>query len=340
MKFIKVILITLVFLVAIAATIGFLSPSHVRVERSLVMKAPSEIVFSQINILKNWKKWSPWYQMDSAMKMEYNEIPAGAGAGYKWSSKNPKVGSGDMTITSSTKDSISTAMNFMEHGIARAKFIFSKKDSSSTKVTWVMESEMGMNPIGRIFGLFMDKMMGPDFEKGLSNLKQVAEAIPTGPKKYRGYEVKEEDSPAKIYIVKKDSVSWSKVAEFYQTNLPAIYAAIEKAKLEMAGAPSGLFFKWDSINKNTLMAAGIPVKGDSKTKVKGFETVVISSGMNLHIIYKGGYSKIADAHFAMDDYMKEKSLLQGSPVIEEYVSDPSKEADSSKWITNIFYPVK
>jgi len=339
MKFIKVILITLVCLVAIAATIGFLSPSHVHVERSLAIKAPSEIIFSQVNILKNWKKWSPWYQMDTAMKMEYNEIPAGAGAGYKWSSTNSKVGTGDMTITSSTQDSISTAMNFMEHGIARAKFIFSKKDST-TKITWVMESDLGMNPIGRIFGLFMDKMLGPDFEKGLSNLKKVTEAIPTGPKKYRGYEVREEDAVEKIYIVKKDSVNWNKISEFYQNYLPVIYEAIGKAKFEIAGAPSGLFFKWDSINKITLMAAGIPVKGDAKTKIKGFETVVLSPGTNLHITYHGGYSKIANAHFAMDDYMKEKSLLQGSPVIEEYVTDPSKEADSSKWITNIFYPVK
>lgn len=339
MKFIKIILLTLVFLVATAATIGFLSPSHVRVERSLVMKAPREIVFTQVNILKNWKKWSPWYQMDSAMKMEYSKIPAGPGAGYKWSSTNEKVGSGDMTITFSTQDSITTAMNFMEHGIARAKFVFTKKDSS-TKVTWTMDSDMGMNPIGRIFGLFMDKMLGPDFEKGLSNLKQVAEAVPTGPKKYRGYEVKEEDAMEKIYIVKKDSVAWNKVAEYYQNSLPEIYKAIKKAKLDTAGAGVGLFFKWDSITKTTLMAAGVPVKGNSKTKVKGFETVLIPPGMNLHITYHGGYSKMANAHFAMSDYINEKAFIQGSPVIEEYVADSSKEADSSKWITNIFYPVK
>jgi effector-binding domain-containing protein len=286
--------------------------------------------------------------MDTMMKMEYNEIPAGAGAGYKWASANSKVGSGDMTITSSTQDSISTAMNFMENGIARGKFVFAKKDST-TKVTWIMESNLGMNPIGRIYGLFMDTLLGPDFEKGLANLKKVAEAIPTGPKKYRGYEVMEEDSPAKVYIVKKDSLGWDKVTEFYQKTLPAIYEAIEKArlkektgqeKLEIAGPPSCLFFKWDSTNRTTLMAAGIPVKGDANTKVKGFETVVIPTGTNLHITYHGGYSKMANAHFAMDDYMKEKSFLQGSPVIEEYVSDSSKEADSSKWITNIFYPVK
>ena len=337
MKIIKRILITLIILAAIVATVGFLSPRHIHVERSLIMKAPSEIIFSQINILKNWKKWEPWYQMDTAMKMEYNQIPAGAGAGNKWSSTNSKVGSGDMTITSSTPDSISTAMNFMEHGVATGKFVFVKKDSM-IKVTWIMESDLGMNPIGRIFGLFMDKMMGADFEKGLANLKHIAESIPVKPKSK--YDVKEEDAPEKVYIVKRDSLGWAEISAFYQKNLPAMFEAMTKAKLEMAGAPSGLFFKWDTINKSTIMAAAIPVKGNAKTKVKGYETLILPVGKNLHIEYHGGYYEIGSAHNSMHDYINEKGFIQGSPIIEEYVSDPSKEADSSKWITNVFYPVK
>ncbi|MFI5164164.1 MAG: SRPBCC family protein [Bacteroidia bacterium] len=339
MKIVKGILITLIILVAIVATVGFLSPSYVHVERSLVINAPPQIVFEQINNLKNWKKWSPWYKKDTAMKMEYNGIEAGAGASYKWSSKNKNVGNGEMTITSSSRDTISTAMNFMENGIATAKFSLTKA-GNGTKVTWTMESDMGMNPIGRIFGLFMDKMVGPDFENGLTNLNQVAKAIPVGPKKYRGYEVMEEDVPEKVYILKKDSMSWDKIAEFYQKTLPAIYEAIGKANLEMTGAPSGLYFKWDSTNKTTLMGAGIQIKGSANTKVKGFETVVLTAGKNLHVAYYGGYNKIANAHFAMSDYINEKGFIQGSPVIEEYVSDPGKEADSTKWLTNVYYLVK
>lgn len=337
MKIIKVILITLIVLVAIVATVGFLSPSHVRVERSLVIKTPSEIIFMQVNNLKNWQKWSPWYQMDTAMKMEYNQIPAGEGAGYKWSSTNSKVGSGDMTITSSTKDSISTAMNFMEHGIARAKFIFSKQDSS-TKVSWIMESDMGMNPIGRIYGLFMDKKVGPDFEKGLANLKKLAESIPV--KQKRKYEVKEEDAAEKIYIIKKDSLEWAEISAFYQKNLLVMFEAMTKAKLEMAGSPSGLFFTWDTVNKTTVMAAAIPVKGNAKTKVKGFETLIVPARKNLHIEYHGGYFGIGAAHNTIRDYMEEKALIKLLPIVEEYVTDPSKEPDSTKWLTNVFYPVK
>lgn len=338
MKIIKALLFSLVALVAIAATVGFFSPAHVHVERSIVINAPAEIVFAQVNNFKNWKSWSPWYKKDTAMKMEFNSIETGAGAGYKWSSNNPDVGSGDMTMTASTPDSICTAIN-LKYGPSMGKFFFAKKDSA-TQVTWVMEKDMGMNPIGRLMGRFMDKMLGPDFESGLANLKQVAEAIPTGPKTYRGYEVKEEDAAEKIYIIKKDSITWDSIETYCSKNIPLIFEAIGKAKLEIAGAVSNLYFKWDSISKTAVMAVAVPVIGDAKTKVKGFETLVVPSGKNLHIVYMGSYNSIGNAHYAMDDYMKQNNFLQGSPVTEEYLLGPDKETDSTKWVTNVYYRVR
>jgi hypothetical protein len=37
--------------------------------------------------------------------------------------------------------------------------------------------------------------------------------------------------------------------------------------------------------------------------------------------------------------MKSKGLTNG-PVIEEYVTDPMNEADTTKWLTNIYYTLK
>ena len=44
-----------------------------------------------------------------------------------------------------------------------------------TQVTWTMNGDMGANPLYRWMGLFMDKMVGPDFDAGLANLKALAE---------------------------------------------------------------------------------------------------------------------------------------------------------------------
>ena len=48
-------------------------------------------------------------------------------------------------------------------------------EGNGTKVTWPMNGDMGNNPIYRWMTMFMDKMVGPDFEAGLANLEALAE---------------------------------------------------------------------------------------------------------------------------------------------------------------------
>jgi carbon monoxide dehydrogenase subunit G len=49
---------------------------------------------------------------------------------------------------------------------------------AGTKVVWAFDSDLGFDPIARYFGLLIDGMVGPDYEKGLAKLKAVAEAKP------------------------------------------------------------------------------------------------------------------------------------------------------------------
>ena len=60
-------------------------------------------------------------------------------------------------------------------GSANAKFVLAAKNGG-TEVEWGFVSDMGMNPIGRWMGLMMDSWIGADYERGLSKLKEIAEA--------------------------------------------------------------------------------------------------------------------------------------------------------------------
>ena len=66
-------------------------------------------------------------------------------------------------------------MEFTGQGEAISNFILTAKDSASTKLVWTFESDNGLNPFSRWMGLFMDKMLGPDYEKGLANMKAYCE---------------------------------------------------------------------------------------------------------------------------------------------------------------------
>jgi hypothetical protein len=42
-------------------------------------------------------------------------------------------------------------------------------------VTWTIKGHLGY-PVEKVFGLFMESILGPTCEKGLANLKRVSEA--------------------------------------------------------------------------------------------------------------------------------------------------------------------
>lgn len=337
MKFIKILLALIVLLVVAATVGGFLAPQHVFVQRNIQINAEPEVIHAEVNNLKRWSGWSPWHKKDTAMKIIYSGPESGAGASYTWSSDNSQVGNGDLTVTSSNKDSIAIAMNFMEGNIGYACFNFQEKESG-TYVTWTMRSDMGGNPFSRLMGLFMDKFVGPDFESGLASLKQLAESAPPAPKEI--FAITEEELAERIYIIVKDSMAWDSIASFYANKTQPLIDAVTKSKLEITGHTSGIYFMWDETTASTVMAIGIPVAGSSAASVKGYQTYSMSAGKTLLLKLTGGYSALAAAHEALDKYMSEHNLLQGVPVIEEYVVGPGQEPDSNKWVTNIYYPVK
>lgn len=159
-------------LLVLAAT----RPRGFNVERSIRVDAPPEAVFPLINDFHRWDRWSPWEKVDPAMTRSYSGAERGRGAVYEWAG-NSKVGAGRMEITDSTPpNSLTVKLDFLRpfEGHNVASFAVDPLDDAS-RVTWAMR---GPSPyMMRVMGLFvsMDKLVGKDFEKGLVNLKAVAE---------------------------------------------------------------------------------------------------------------------------------------------------------------------
>lgn len=151
-------------------------PDNFRVERTLSIKAPPEIIFAKINDFRRWAEWSPWEKLDPDMKRTYHGLNPGRGSRYLWEG-NDKVGAGSMEIlVSEPPHTISIKLDFIKpfEGHNTADFKIAGK-GDFTDVTWSM---YGPSPYpAKIMGVFfsMDRMVGKDFEKGLANLKAVVE---------------------------------------------------------------------------------------------------------------------------------------------------------------------
>ncbi|HSI05704.1 MAG: SRPBCC family protein [Myxococcota bacterium] len=167
-------------LVVILAGFGVyvaMQPADFTVERSATMAAPPAIVFAQVNDFHNWPNWSPWEKLDPAMEKTFSGAPAGTGAAYAWSSKDKNVGAGQMTITSAKMpERIDLKLDFLEPFKATNNVVFNfTPEGEGTKVNWAMSGQK--NFVMKAFCLFqdMDKMVGADFEKGLSALAATSE---------------------------------------------------------------------------------------------------------------------------------------------------------------------
>jgi hypothetical protein len=150
--------------------------SSFEVTRSTTVHADPARVYALINDFHEWTAWSPWEDVDPNLSRTYTGPAQGVGAHYAWRG-NRKAGEGSMEITGSTPDRIEIELAFLKpmRNTNQVEFVLTPT-SGGTDVTWRMT--------GRIEGLMMtlftkvrsmDKLVGKDFEKGLTRLKAVAE---------------------------------------------------------------------------------------------------------------------------------------------------------------------
>ncbi len=173
MKLLVKILAGFAALVILLVLVAFALPRQYKIERAMVMKAKPEAVFAQVADLKAWKNWGAWQERDPGMKLSYSAQSTGVGAWSQWESA--KEGNGKMTITSQTATKVVYKLEFPDVGMSSTGSVELAADAGGTKVIWVDAGDLGMNPMNRWFGLFLDGMIGPDFEKGLSNIKKIVE---------------------------------------------------------------------------------------------------------------------------------------------------------------------
>lgn len=333
MKKVAYVIIGIVVIYFILCLVG---PSVVTAERSISIKKPAGDVQHKIADLKFFHDvWSPWTEKDPNMKCTYTGECCAPGSSYAWESDVKEVGKGSMTFERFSGDSVIETLHFDGMGDSRVYFT-TKQEGEGCNVTWAMRTEVSFFVRGMMLFMNMDKMIGPDFEKGLAKLKTALEAMPAEPQASK-FEIKEINWEPQTYVGKKGTFKFMDLPKFFGENYPKLAEYFAKNNLKMYGAPSAIYFKYDEAKMETECAAVFITR--DKVKGKEWETFEIPASKVLLIEYYGAYDKSANAHYAMDAYMKEKGLSQNL-VIEEYVTDPMSEKDTAKWLTNIYYVLK
>lgn len=173
-------MLKIVGIAAVLAVAGILvfaatRPDVFRVQRAASIKAPPERIAAVLSDFRGWEAWSPWEKMDPAMKRSFAGAPKGKGAIYVWQG-NGNVGEGRMEITDASATRVAMDLDFVKPFEAHNKVEFRlAPKGDATEVSWSMAGPVPY--FAKIVHVFvdMDRMVGSQFEAGLSNLKALAE---------------------------------------------------------------------------------------------------------------------------------------------------------------------
>ncbi len=166
--------------VLILAVVAYAStrPDTFELARSTMIKASPDKIFPLINDLRLFSTWSPFEKKDLNMKRVYSGPESGEGQKLEWDG-NSEVGQGTLTIVGSSPSSeVNMELKMVRPMTANNGVRFTLvPEGNLTKVTWLMHGTVPL--FGKILHLFidMDRMCGPDFEKGLASLKSRAEDV-------------------------------------------------------------------------------------------------------------------------------------------------------------------
>jgi carbon monoxide dehydrogenase subunit G len=171
----KIIAIVVAVVIAGVLAIATTKPDTFRVQRQIQVQAPPEKIFPLINDFHRWRAWSPYEKLDADMQRQISGAPQGQGAVYAWDGQ--KSGQGRMEIVSTAApNQILIQLDFIKpmeaHNIAEFRL---EPQGGATQVTWSVQGRNAF--VSKVFQVFvnMDTLLGSDFEKGLIDLKKLAE---------------------------------------------------------------------------------------------------------------------------------------------------------------------
>lgn len=333
MKTLKISAIVLVILIVLIVILGVFAPKEYFVERSVFIQAPKEVVFTHAQFWKNWQAWSPWAKDDPTMQVSYEGVDGTKDSKYLWTGE--KAGKGEMINTGVVPNSrINYHLHFLEPWESESEGYLRVEDAENgTRTSWAF---YGQNQFPwNVVSLFMsmDDMIGKDFERGLASLKELAEQ---DYQKVLSYKIVPVDFPAKTYVAIRKKVSMNEIPGFFAQSFGQLMPLLEQKGLKLTGAACGLYYTWDEKSLMTEMAAALPVNREMNLG-EGVESITLPRSKALTTDYYGPYDKVMPVYAAFDKYFKDNKLTYRAPIVEEYLTDPQQEPDSTRWLTKIYY---
>lgn len=336
----------ILYLVVIALTlfvgVALVLPAQVHVERSIEIHRPVSTVFSIVNGFETFSAWSPWLLRDPVMQYEVSGPDSGPGARLEWTGAPRRVGSGWQEISySEPYRLVRVDVQLDQQSIARMSFLV-ERIAGGARLTWGFDQDLsaGKGITGGIlapyFGLFVDRWIGTNYERGLLRLKQFAETLPAVDFAGLVIEMVDVEPLDILYIPVDGPMEQAGLAGDMASAFGEISAYMIEKGLAMSSQPMAITRSWDE--KGFRIDAAIPVQRVDipvEGKVRWGQS---PSGRAVRLIHRGPYDRMAPSYEKLAAYMAVHGLNEGRISWEHYVSDPL-ETSPGQLLTHIYFLV-
>lgn len=169
-------LFVLIGMFAVVTIIGLFIPSSVKISRGVIINADSTTVHNELSDVKSWNKWLPWITTDSGAIVQLSPVTDATGSYFKWKGLKHQS-SGTLTLQQIEPDVIYLTYQLQDMNTAEGGFRLRSSSTvkQETEVQWFMEYKLKWYPWERFYGIFVDHIIGPAFDKGLEQLKTYIE---------------------------------------------------------------------------------------------------------------------------------------------------------------------
>lgn len=337
MKVLKIAAIMMAGAAALAVAVGLFLPSTAHVERSINIAAKPSVVFTVLNGFRQFERWSPWAGIDPQAVTTYEGPAAGVGAKMSWAG-NADVGTGSQEILESEPHRrILVKLTFGDFGGEYRASYRLEPVGEGTQVTWNYDAEFGGDLVLRYFGLLSESMLGPDYERGLRQLKTLVESLPAADFSSLEFEAVETQAQPLLLVETRSANEPRAIGVALGVAYGRLSGAMTVSGLRQAAPPRAIFRGEED---GTLrFDAAIPVDRPVETAPAGLRTGRGHAGRAIKAVYRGAYTGLPDAHAQSLAYLSAAGYQPVGDRWEEYVSDPGKTPEA-ELITNLYYPIE
>ena len=339
-KFLKRLLIGVTVVIALYFVLALFAPSNYKVERVREITASPEAVYAQLSSFQGWQGWSPWQERDPGMVNTLEGEDGTVGCTQHWKGDPDLSGEGQIKFTEFIEnEKVGYELTFQESMVSNGAISIEATETGS-KVHWQNAGEIPfiMRTAAWLF-MDMDKMMGPDFERGLEKIDSLAMIKQQEMDAKAEYVISEVAFPTTFYYgIRYDTLISAVDSSLYAMTYGKLGAFCGTNHVTPAGPPVSINISWDHEKGRCVIMPAFPV-AETGSSVGEIEFFTVDSCKAAVLDYYGDYGNMEAAYRQMGKYLQVHRFTSELSM-EVYLTDPTTVEGMDQCLTKIYFFLK